>query len=217
MSFMRRLFLAQLSLMLAVAISVPARTQALVPSPAPPLKTAAFAGGCFWCMVHPFDSLAGVTSVLSGYTGGTVQQPTYEQVSAGGTGHRESVLVTYDPNKISYQRLLDVFWRNVDPLDASGQFCDHGMQYTTAIFVADEEQRRLAEQSKQAVEEKLGRKVVTAILPAGAFWRAEEYHQDYYKKNPLRYRFYRYTCGRDARLDAVWGKEARGGAPAESH
>jgi peptide-methionine (S)-S-oxide reductase len=214
---MLRLFLVQLFLILALAVSGPARTQALVPPPAQGFKTAAFAGGCFWCMVHPFDSLTGVTSVLAGYTGGTVQRPTYEEVSAGGTGHRESVLVTYDPGKISYRRLLDVFWHNIDPLDASGQFCDHGMQYSTAIFVADEEQRKVAEQSKQAVEEKLGRKVVTAILSVGPFWRAEDYHQDYYKKNPLRYRFYRYTCGRDARLDALWGGEARSGAPPENH
>ena len=217
MSITRRLFLVPLSLLLALAFAGPAGAQALVPPPAPGLKTASFAGGCFWCMVHPFDSLPGVVSVLSGYTGGSVQHPSYEQVSAGGTGHRESVLVTYDPGKIPYERLLDVFWHNVDPLDPSGQFCDHGMQYTTAIFVADEEQRRLAEQSKQAIEEKLGRKVVTAILPAGPFWRAEDYHQDYYKKNPIRYRFYRYTCGRDARLDAVWGSEARSGAPPENH
>jgi peptide-methionine (S)-S-oxide reductase len=214
---LRRFINLVLPLFVALAISAAGRTQTLVPPPPQGLKTAAFAGGCFWCMVHPFDSLPGVTSVLSGYTGGQVQNPTYEQVSAGGTGHRESVLITYDPKQISYDRLLDVFWRNVDPFDASGQFCDHGMQYTTAIFVADDEQRKLAERSKQAIEEKLGRKVVTSILSAGPFWRAEDYHQDYYKKNPLRYRFYRYTCGRDARLDAVWGKEARGGAPAEAH
>jgi peptide-methionine (S)-S-oxide reductase len=201
-------------LLLAGADPGAAWAQALQPPPAQGLKTAAFAGGCFWCMVHPFDGLAGVTAVISGYAGGTVQNPGYEQVSDGETGHRESVQVTYDPSRVAYQKLLDMFWRNVDPLDAGGQFCDRGTQYTTAIFVADDEQRRLAEASKAAMQERFAGKVVTSILPAGLFWRAEDYHQDYYKTNPLRYRMYRYGCGRDARLDQVWGSEARNGEPA---
>jgi peptide-methionine (S)-S-oxide reductase len=216
MAYSRRLIsrvrLAWLLPLLLLATPVDAQT--LQPAPAAGLRTAAFAGGCFWCMVHPFDQLAGVSAVVAGYTGGNVQQPTYEQVSAGGTGHRESVQVTYDPTKISYQKLLDVFWRNVDPLNAGGQFCDRGMQYTTAIFTADDEQKRLAEQSLASIQERFAGKAVTQIIPAGPFWRAEDYHQDYYRKNPLHYRFYRYTCGRDARLDEVWGKEARGGEPA---
>jgi peptide-methionine (S)-S-oxide reductase len=198
--------------LLLLAGAAPAQT--LQPPPAAGLKTASFAGGCFWCMVHPFDGLAGVTAVISGYTGGTVQNPSYEEVSDGDTGHRESVQVTYDPAVIGYAKLLDVYWRNVDPLDARGQFCDRGTQYTTAIFVADDEQRRLAEASKAALQERFSGKVATAILPAGPFWRAEDYHQDYYKKNPLRYQMYRYGCGRDARLDQVWGSEARNGEPA---
>lgn len=195
----------------------PADAQSLAPAPPAGLITAAFAGGCFWCMVHPFDALPGVTEVVSGYTGGTVENPGYEEVSAGGTGHREAVLVTYDPAKIGYDKLLYVFWRNIDPLDTRGQFCDHGTQYTTAIFVAGEEQRRQAEASKAEMQKRFDGKVVTEILPAGPFWRAEAYHQDYYKKNPLHYKFYRFGCGRDARLDSVWGGEARAGIAAEAH
>jgi len=161
--------------------------------------------------VHPFEELPGVSAVVSGYTGGTVATPTYHQVSAGGTGHRESVLVTYDPRRIGYSRLLYVYWRNIDPFDADGQFCDRGSQYTSAIFVADDEERRLAEESKRALEQKLGRPIATAILPAAPFYRAEEYHQEYFKKNPIRYRYYRLGCGRDARLQQVWGKDAGGG------
>jgi peptide-methionine (S)-S-oxide reductase len=167
--------------------------------------TATFAGGCFWCMEPPFEKLKGVISVTSGYTGGRVDKPTYEQVSDGYTGHREAVDVVYDPRVISYQQLLDVFWHNVDPLDNSGQFCDHGGQYRTAIFVHDAEQKRLAEASKQAVGVKFHHDVFTDILPAARFYPAEEYHQDYYKKNPLRYKFYRFNCGRDRRLEALWG------------
>jgi peptide-methionine (S)-S-oxide reductase len=168
---------------------------------------AAFAGGCFWCMQPPFEALDGVISVTAGYTGGTKQNPTYEEVSAGGTGHAESIEVVYDPKKISYQKLLDVFWHNVDPTDARGQFCDHGNQYRTAIFYYDDTQKRLAEASKQAIAKslKVPGPIVTEIVPAGQFWPAEEYHQDYSKKNPVRYRFYRYTCGRDKRLEEVWG------------
>lgn len=205
---MRKLWLTPF-LLLALAIPA-ARAQSLQPPPAAGLKTAAFAGGCFWCMVHPFETLPGVSAVVSGYTGGRVETPSYHQVSAGGTGHRESVQVTYDPRRTGYADLLYVFWRNIDPFDSGGQFCDHGEQYTTAIFVADEEQRRLAEASKREVEQRFGKPVATVILSAGPFWRAEEYHQDYYKKNPIRYRYYRLGCGRDARLEAIWGAEARG-------
>jgi peptide-methionine (S)-S-oxide reductase len=183
----------------------------LQPPPPAGLQTATFAGGCFWCMVHPFEVIDGVVSTISGYTGGSVANPTYEQVSAGGTGHKECVEVVFDPKKVSYQTLLDVYWRNIDPFDDKGQFCDKGNQYRSSIFVADDEQKALAEASKRKLEERFGRPIATEILPAGPFYRAEEYHQDYYKKNPLHYRFYRFSCGRDARLRQVWGDEAGGG------
>ncbi|HYA38326.1 MAG TPA: peptide-methionine (S)-S-oxide reductase MsrA [Candidatus Methylomirabilis sp.] len=169
--------------------------------------TATFAGGCFWCMVPPFEKLPGVISVTSGYTGGHTVNPTYEQVSAGGTGHVEAVQIVYDPAKIGYEKLLEVFWHNVDPLDASGQFCDRGSTYRSEIFYHGEEQKRLAEQSRAAVQKQLKHPVVTEIRPAGPFYAAEAYHQDYYKKNPLRYEFYRYSCGRDQRLEQIWGKK----------
>jgi peptide-methionine (S)-S-oxide reductase len=170
------------------------------------LAKATFGGGCFWCMEPPFDKLVGVVSTTSGYTGGHVRNPTYEQVSGGGTGHAEVVEVVYDPAKIGYDRLLEVFWHNVDPLDAGGQFCDRGDQYRTAIFYHSEEQKRLAEASLQKVQAKLPQRIVTPIVPASEFYPAEEYHQDYYTKNPLRYNFYRWRCGRDERLEAVWGE-----------
>jgi len=175
-------------------------------TPAPATAHAIFAGGCFWCMEPPFDALPGVTATTSGYTGGHVVDPTYKQVSAGATGHREAVEITYDPAKVSYAKLLDTFWHNIDPFDASGQFCDHGEQYTSAIFYADEAQKHAAEESKAAVEKKFNKHVATAILPARTFYPAEDYHQDYYKKNELRYKFYRYSCGRDQRLEEVWGE-----------
>jgi len=171
------------------------------------LAKATFAGGCFWCMEPPYDKLDGVVSTTSGYIGGTKKNPTYEEVSAGGTGHAEAVQVVYDPAKVSYAKLLDVFWRNVDPLTANAQFCDHGDQYRTAIFVHDAEQKRMAEESKAQVQKKfIERKVVTEITQAAVFYPAEEYHQDYYEKNPIRYKFYRTSCGRDARLEELWGK-----------
>ncbi|MGA7616906.1 MAG: peptide-methionine (S)-S-oxide reductase MsrA [Thermoanaerobaculia bacterium] len=170
------------------------------------LAVATFSGGCFWCMEKPFDQTAGVVDTTSGYTGGDVVRPSYEEVSGGGTGHRESERVTYDPTKVSYEQLLDVYWHNVDPFDAGGQFCDRGSQYTTAIWYHDENQRRLAEASKQRIEQKFGKKVYTAILPAGAFYPAEDYHQNFYQKNPIRYEFYRHGCGRDRRLEEIWGK-----------
>ena len=169
--------------------------------------TAVFAGGGFWCMEPPFDKLPGVVATTSGYTGGQKINPTYQEVSAGDTGHIEAVQITYEPKQVSYERLLEVFWRNVDPLDKGGQFCDRGNTYTSAIFYQNEEQKRLAEQSKAAIEKKLGKPVVTAIRPAATFYAAEDYHQDYYKKNPLRYKYYRYSCGRDQRLEELWGRK----------
>jgi peptide-methionine (S)-S-oxide reductase len=174
------------------------------------MKTAIFAGGCFWCMVHPFDQLKGVTKVVSGYTGGTVAHPTYKQVSEGNTGHVEAVRIIYDPQEISYETLLDVFWRNVDPLDIDGQFCDRGSSYRSEIFVTDGGQRKAAEASKAAIGKRLGKPVVTQIVKAGPFWPAEDYHQDFYKKNPLHYSFYRSGCGRDTRLEALWGTQYPG-------
>lgn len=170
---------------------------------------ATFAGGCFWCMEPPFDKLDGVISTTSGYTGGHVADPSYKQVSAGGTGHTEAVRIVYDPSRISYSRLLEVFWRNIDPLDAGGQFCDRGDQYRSAVFYHDTEQRRLAEQSKQELAKgqtfgKYGKPIVTEITAASEFYPAEEYHQNYYKKNPLRYRYYRHGCGRDKVLKNYW-------------
>jgi peptide-methionine (S)-S-oxide reductase len=169
---------------------------------------ALFAGGCFWCMEQPFEALPGVVSVTSGYTGGAKEDPTYEEVSAGGTGHAEAVEIVYDPAKVSFARLLDVFWHNVDPTVAGRQFCDVGSQYRSAIFARDAEQRKAAEASRAEVQKQLGVPVKTEIAVAGHFYRAEDYHQDYYKKNPIRYRYYRYGCGRDARLEEIWGKDA---------
>jgi peptide-methionine (S)-S-oxide reductase len=170
--------------------------------------TATFAGGCFWCMEGPFDRLDGVVSTTVGYTGGAVEHPTYKQVSAGGTGHAEAVQVTYDPQQISYSELLDVFWRNIDPLTADGQFCDKGNQYRSAIFYHNDKQKRLAESSKAALAQsgRFEQPIVTEIQSATAFYPAEDYHQDYYQKNPIRYKFYRFTCGRDNRLRELWGE-----------
>jgi peptide-methionine (S)-S-oxide reductase len=182
------------------------------PAPAQDLAKATFAGGCFWCMEPPFDKLDGVISTTSGYTGGHTEHPTYEAVSAGKTGHTEAVEVVYDPRKITYARLLEVFWRNIDPLTANAQFCDVGSQYRSGIFARGPEQRRLAEESKRAVEQRLQKPVVTEIAEAGTFWPAEEYHQDYYKKNPIRYTVYRTACGRDRRLQEVWGSAGKDSA-----
>ena len=181
-----------------------------VPARGPGLATATFAGGCFWCMEAPFDGLDGVVSTTSGYTGGQTKNPAYEQVSSGGTGHAEAVQVVYDPRKVGYERLLEVFWHNIDPLTPDAQFCDHGSQYRPAVFVHDETQRRLAEASKKALEDskRLRGRIVAQIVPAAEFYPAEGYHQDYYKKNPLRYRLYRQGCGRDKRLRELWGKDA---------
>ncbi len=173
--------------------------------------TAVFAGGCFWCMEPPYDALPGVVATTSGFTGGQKANPSYKEVSGGNTGHIEAVQIAYDPAKISYEKLLEVYWRNVDPLDGGGQFCDRGHEYTTAIFYQNEEQKKLAEQSKGSIEKQLGRPVATVIRPAAPFYVAEDYHQDYYKKNPIRYKYYRYSCGRDQRLEKLWGKKADAG------
>jgi peptide-methionine (S)-S-oxide reductase len=174
------------------------------------LEKATFAGGCFWCMEQPYDALEGVVSVTSGYTGGQKKNPTYEEVSSGKTGHAEAVEIVYDPGKVSYKKLLDIFWRNIDPTARDRQFCDVGSQYRSAIFYHNEEQRKLAESSKKALEEskRLDGPVYTEVVPAGEFYRAEEYHQQYYKKNPIRYNFYRWNCGRDERLKDLWGEDA---------
>jgi len=177
------------------------------------LSKATFAGGCFWCMEPPYDKLDGVISTTSGYTGGTKAHPTYEEVSAGLTGHAEAVEVLYDPRKVAYADLLEVFWRNIDPTTDDRQFCDKGRQYRTAIYYHNEEQGSLAEQSKQAVEQSknLPGPILTEITAATAFYPAEEYHQDFYVKNPFRYKVYRYSCGRDQRLEDLWGPmEAKG-------
>lgn len=176
----------------------------------PRLETATFAGGCFWCMEPPFDRLNGVVSTTAGYTGGTARNPTYEQVSSGGTGHAESVRVVYDPAKVGYARLLEVFWHNIDPTVKDRQFCDIGNQYRSAIFYHDENQRKLALESRQRIErtKRFREPIVTEIVAAGEFYPAEEYHQNYYRKNPIRYKYYRYSCGRDKRLGELWGEAA---------
>ena len=175
----------------------------------PRFEKATFAGGCFWCMVPPFEKLDGVKEVVSGYTGGQKANPTYDEVSSESTGHMESIEVTYDPTKVSYEKLLDVFWRQINPTDAGGQFVDRGPSYKSAIFYHNEEQKRLAEESKRKLGEskRFDKPIVTEIRPAMPFYRAEEYHQDYWKKNPVRYRFYRNNAGRDQFLERTWGKE----------
>jgi len=172
------------------------------------LEKATFAGGCFWCMEPPFDKLEGVKSVISGYTGGNKTNPTYEEVSSGSTGHAESVEITYDPAVISYPKLLDVFWHNIDPTVKNRQFCDVGSQYRTAIYYHNAEQKQLAEASKKALEEskRFRGPVYTEITAATTFYPAEKYHQKYYQKNPVRYKLYRYNCGRDQRLRELWGQ-----------
>ena len=169
---------------------------------------ATFAGGCFWCMEHPFDELPGVTDTTSGYMGGTVEFPSYRQVSSGSTGHAEVVKVDYDTDLVSYETLLDTFWRNVDPLDGQGQFCDKGSQYRSIVFYHDDSQRQLAEDSKQAIDGLFEQPIATEILSAEAFYPAEDYHQNYYQTHPARYRLYRYGCGRDQRLAELWGPQS---------
>ena len=189
-----------LCLLSAVLLASPALAQ--------PLKVATFAGGCFWCVEEAFEKVPGVTRAVSGYMGGAKKNPTYEQVSTGSTGHAEVVQVQYDPAKVSYEKLLEVFWLNHDPTKANSQFCDSGSQYRPAIFWHDEEQKRLAEASKAKWEKEkpFREKIVTPVQKASEFWPAEDYHQDYYRKNPVRYQFYVSGCGSYARLDQLWGK-----------
>jgi peptide-methionine (S)-S-oxide reductase len=179
------------------------------PSPEPAsVAKAYFAGGCFWCMEEAFEKVGGVLEVVSGYMGGTVKNPTYEQVSAGQTGHAESVEVRYDSTKVTYTQLLEAFWRNVDPVTPDAQFCDHGNQYRAAIFYQSENEKRAAEESKRAIEQskRFSTPIVTQVTAASEFYPAEDYHQDFYKKNPVRYKFYKFTCGRVQRLETLWGK-----------
>jgi peptide methionine sulfoxide reductase msrA/msrB len=175
----------------------------------PNLQTATFAGGCFWCMVGPFRVQDGVEQILSGYTGGQNANPTYEEVSSGSTGHIEAIEIRFDPAKVSYQTLLDIFWRQIDPTDAGGQFYDRGSQYETAIFYHSDEQKRLAEASKEALAKsgRFNKPIITRILPASTFYKAEDYHQDYDQKNSLRYKMYRSGSGRDRFLDQTWKKK----------
>lgn len=177
----------------------------------PPAATgteiATLAGGCFWCVEAAFDNRPGVLAAISGYTGGPEKNPTYEQVSSGGTGHTEGLEVIYDPSKVSYEQLLQTFWRNVDAVDAGGQFCDRGSQYRSGIFYHSPEQQRLAEESKKQAADALGKAIATPITAATTFYKAEGYHQDYYKKNPVRYKFYKWNCGRAQRLEELWGKK----------
>jgi peptide-methionine (S)-S-oxide reductase len=207
--------LSRFFLFALIAAAGVALVQAQSPAPAAKAKPAVtaiatFAGGCFWCMEGPFDALDGVISTTSGYTGGTRKNPTYEQVSSGYTGHAESVQVVYDPAKVSYEKLLDVFWHNIDPTVANRQFCDSGSQYRTAIFYQDDAQKKAADASKAALAKSkpFNAAIVTEITAATEFFPAEDYHQDYYIKNPVRYRFYRQGCGRDARLKELWGDKA---------
>jgi peptide-methionine (S)-S-oxide reductase len=199
-------FLNSLSRIAAISLVLGGIVHAAAPSPgSTPTAKATFAGGCFWCMEPPYDELDGMISTISGYIGGTKKNPTYEEVSAGNTGHTEAVQITYDAKKISYEKLLEVFWRNIDPLTANAQFCDSGSQYRSAIFYHDEAQRTLAEASKKRLQGRFKKPIVTEIVRAAEFYPAEDYHQDYYKKNPVRYKVYRYGCGRDQRLQELWG------------
>ena len=205
MAILRRLIFCSLSLLACAAAAVWPSSGSL--SAATTAK-AYFAGGCFWCMEEAFEKVDGVLTVVSGYMGGTVPNPSYEEVSAGRTGHAESVEVTYDPSKVTYQKLLDAFWRNVDPLTPNAQFCDHGSQYRSAIFYSTDEEKRLSEDSKRAIEQskRFPQPIVTQLVQASTFYPAEDYHQDYYKKNPLRYKYYKFGCGRVQRLETLWGK-----------
>jgi peptide-methionine (S)-S-oxide reductase len=174
---------------------------------APERATATFAGGCFWCTESDFDKVPGVISTTSGYTGGSVANPTYSQVSSGGTGHAESVEVVYDPRKVDYRTLVEYFFHSIDPTVRNRQFCDVGEQYRTAIFVHNAEERRIAEAAKAKAQETLKQPIYTQIADAGPFYPAEDYHQDFYQKNPVKYKFYRWNCGRDQRLEQLWGKK----------
>lgn len=203
---MRRL-LSGLMLMLALAGTAALTGAADAQDAKPGKAVATFAGGCFWCVEADFDKVPGVLSTVSGYTGGKLANPTYERVSAGGTGHTEAVEVTYDPARVSYQQLLDFFWRHHDPTVKNAQFCDHGSQYRPAIFVRNDAERKQAEASKKKVEAALKKPIYTEISAAGPFYAAEEYHQDFYTKSPTKYKFYRWNCGRDQRIEQIWGSQ----------
>jgi peptide-methionine (S)-S-oxide reductase len=204
-----KIFAGRALFAVTIAVVLSHLSLALAEERAAPHQTAkaTFAGGCFWCMQPPFEKLDGVLSTTVGYTGGHTKNPTYEDVSGGGTGHAESVQIVYDPQKVSYDTLLDVFWHNVDPITPHAQFCDHGDQYRSAIFYHDDTQRRQAEESKRQLEQshRFERPIVTEIVAAAAFYTAEEYHQKYHQKNPARYKYYRWNCGRDRRLKELWG------------
>lgn len=199
----------QLTLLTVLALGAAAGASAADPAGEETLATATFAAGCFWCVEEAFDKVEGVVETTSGFTGGGVADPTYDQVSTGATGHTEAVRVRYDPSAVEYETLLDTFWRNVDPTDAGGQFCDRGDQYRSGIFVHSERQRELAAASKRELQNgpDAPAPIVTPIEDAGSFYPAEEYHQNYYRKNPLRYRYYKNACGRADRLEALWGKK----------
>ena len=203
--------IAVLALAALASLALGAAAQAPAPAPkAAATAVATFAGGCFWCMEPPYDKLPGVISTTSGYMGGGKRYPTYDEVSNGVTGHAEVVQVAYDPSKVSYEKLLEVFWVNIDPTVENRQFCDRGTQYRTAIFVHTPEQRKAADASKAAIQKSkpFDEPIVTPVVDAGEFWPAEDYHQDYYRKNPARYTYYRTGCGRDARLKQLWGAKA---------
>jgi len=199
--------------LVSVSAAIAADGNKAVETHAAKTQKAIFAGGCFWCMEAPFEKLPGVVSAVSGYTGGTKENPTYEEVSSGGTGHAEAVEITFDPEKISYEKLLDVFWMNIDPTAVDRQFVDAGHQYRAAVFYLDDEQKRLAEESREKLQKssRFTKPVVTEITQASVFYPAEDYHQDYYKKNPIRYKYYRNGSGRDQFLDSIWGKDRKQG------
>ncbi|MEC9367969.1 MAG: peptide-methionine (S)-S-oxide reductase MsrA [Pseudomonadota bacterium] len=188
------------ALTLAAILAVPAR--------AGDTKTAVFAGGCFWCMEEAFEKVDGVVETISGYTGGEKVNPTYNDVSWGNTGHYEAVEVKYDPAKVTYEKLLDIFWHNIDPTDRGGQFCDRGMPYRTGVFAVDDAQLKLAEKTKADVATKLGKTIYTDVKPLTKFWPAEDYHQDYYKTNSGKYGYYKWACGRAQRLEQLWGPKS---------
>ena len=202
---------ARFRLLVAMRIMLWISIGMLSPLAAAETRQAIFAGGCFWCMEPPFDKLEGVVSTVSGYIGGHTANPTYRQISTGRTGHTEAVRIEYDPQQVSYEQLLKVFWRNIDPLDAGGQFCDKGSQYRSGIFYVDDQQKIAAQKSRDLLvaSGRFQQELVTEITEATTFYAAEEYHQDFYQKNPLRYRYYRARCGRDKRLEKLWGEDSK--------
>ena len=202
----RSIFVTLAALMAITFAGLAAPTAAIAKN-----KTAVFAGGCFWCVESDFDKVTGVISTTSGYIGGSAKTASYKKVSNGGTGHYEAVKIVYNPDKVSYDRLLHVFWRSVDPTDAGGQFCDRGASYKTGVFVSGDAERKIALASKKKASTVLGKAIVTPIVNAGAFYKAEGYHQNYYTRNPVRYKVYRYSCGRDARIKSLWGPQAHAG------